>query len=314
MLARANELTDMQKTEGYKKLSAQERARLDALVGGTTSASKNAPGAMRTLLDDAGLDKTKAETFQKFITDEKYLNFDARLPGEKRLTTRPYKLGPPKDVKDHPFHSGTADAVMRMAEIEWEFWWRTETASIPIYAPKTFTPPKPERVLPSHDDIAKVLAELPEESMFQVRRVDLNPKPNPADAMWAADPNYNPGGGEFVSHMTANVDGRVDVYPASANKSLVEIETTMLHETGHSFSGRWWGHDNSKASWDKWKAAMKADGMNVSTYGKSSPNEDFAEAWTLWLPNRGTAAEKEIKALIPNRVKLMEEMIEKWNP
>jgi hypothetical protein len=59
---------------------------------------------------------------------------------------------------------------------------------------------------------------------------------------------------------------------------------------------------------------MRADGMNLSTYGKSSVKEDFAESWALWLPVRGTATEAEVLALIPNRVKVMKTIYETGKP
>ena len=59
---------------------------------------------------------------------------------------------------------------------------------------------------------------------------------------------------------------------------------------------------------------MTADGINLSRYGKSSANEDFAESWALWLPVRGTPAEKQVLAIIPNRVKIMETIYQTGKP
>jgi hypothetical protein len=101
LLQRKDELADLKKTEGYGKLSAAEKARLDALVGGTTSVSRAAPAELRKILDDAAASKTDPATFRKFLSDEKYLKFDIRLPGEKRMAGKKHSVGPDKEVKDH---------------------------------------------------------------------------------------------------------------------------------------------------------------------------------------------------------------------
>jgi hypothetical protein len=62
-----------------------------------------------------------------------------------------------------------------------------QTFPIPIYAPKSFTAPKPERVLPSAADMAKVLAELPIQSLASIKEINLNPKPNKDDAILQAE-------------------------------------------------------------------------------------------------------------------------------
>src|SRR5215207_5954462 len=158
--------------------------------------------------------------------------------------------------------------------------------------------------------MAKVLAEIPIQSRHAITRVDLHPKPNPDDAMWQEDPKYNSSGGDFVSHMTCDSSGVVDVYPSSANASLVELETTLIHATGHAISNRKWGDDTTKAKWDDWRKARTADGISVSTYGDSSDAEDFAESWVLFSTAYGTPLEAEARKLIPNRVKLMEGFME----
>lgn len=314
LLQRRDELADLKKAEGYGKLSAAERARLDALVGGTTSVSRGAPAELRKILDDAAVSKADPATFRKFLSDEKYLKFDVRLPGEKRMTGKKHSVGPDKEVKDHPFKGGKADALMCEATIEIPIMFWSWDFKVPIYRGKTFTPPKPGRVHATPKDFAAILSELPVESLIQVKQVNLNPTPNPDDAAWAADPAYNPSGGDFVSHMSMGAAGIVQVYPAAANADLKEIETTLLHETGHSISNRILGENKTDKPWDKWRDAMRADGMNLSTYGKSSVNEDFAESWALWLPVRGTAAEAEVLALIPNRVKIMKTIYETGKP
>jgi hypothetical protein len=301
----------MKAIKGYGALSDTEKARIDALIGGSTSLSAHAWDKMKALLDQAGTDKDAAKTFKDFVAGKSWLNFDTRLPAEKRLAAAPFKCSAPSEVKAHPYRSGAADATKTVVSITGT-WPNGGTTihEIPVFAPKAFVAPAPGRVLPSVDDMAKVLAEIPIQSRAAITRVDLHPKANPDDAIWQADPKYNPTGAPFVSHMTCGSDGIVDVFPSSANASLIELETTLIHETGHAISNKAWGDDTKKAKWDAWRKARTDDGVSVSTYGDSSDAEDFAESWMLFSTAYGTALEAEVRTLIPNRVKLMDSFMQ----
>ncbi len=300
-------VTAMKATKGYGAASAGEKTRIDTLIGGSTSVSAHAWSHMKDLLDAAATDKDAAKTFQDFVSGGTWKNFDARLPGEKLLGAAPFTKAGPTEAKAHPYRSGAADAKKTVVSITGT-WPNGGTTihEIPIFEPKVFAPPAPGRVLPSVDDMAKVLAEIPIQSRAAITRVDLHPKANPDDAIWQADPKYNPTGAAFVSHMTAGSDGIVDVFPSTANSSVIELETALIHETGHALSNKKWGDDTTKAKWNDWRAARTADGVSVSTYADSSDAEDFAESWVLFSTAYGTALEAEVRALIPNRVKLMD--------
>lgn len=303
-------LAAMQATAGYRALSAADRKRMDVLIGGGSSISAHAWGPMKALLDARGTDKSAAATFTGFLSGGSWLNFDARLPGEQRRAAATYTTDAAVDVTAHPFKSGAADAKKTVVKVQGTWPDGTaETQSVPIFSPKTFTPPAPGRVLPSVADMAKVVAELPMQSRAAIKRVDLNPAPNPDDAIWQADPNYNPTGATFVSHMSAGADGIVKIYPSAANADLKEIETSLTHETGHTVSNSAWGNVESDPKWDRWKQARTADGIAVSKYGKSSNREDFAESWLLFTTAYGTPLEAEIRTLIPNRCTIMDEFM-----
>lgn len=306
------ELEEMKKCKGYLALNGDERAQLAFLVGGSTSMSLNAAAAMGKVLKDPAADKDDPATFRKFLSGDEHLNFDIRLPGEQRMPRDPYKVGAATEVADHPYRSGKATANKTTVEITGkDAGGATVVHKIDVFEPKEFKPYKKGRVLPSVTDIAEVLAELPIAARAAIKRVDLHPKRNPDDAYWLAQPGYGTGQTDFVSHMTAGSDGIVDVFPSTANKDVKEIETTMLHESGHVVSNKAWGDDATDAKWDPWREAMKKDNVQLSKYGKSSESEDFAEAWALFAPAYGKPRESEVKALIPNRFKLMEGLIKK---
>ncbi len=110
-------LKAMQGTKGYGALTEAERKRLDTLIGGSTSLAVHAWDKMKALLDKVGTDKDAAKTFQDFVSGKSWLNFDTRLPGEKRLPAAPFSTAGPTDVKAHPYRSGVAAAKKTVVTI-----------------------------------------------------------------------------------------------------------------------------------------------------------------------------------------------------
>ena len=112
--------------------------------------------------------------------------------------------------------------------------------------------------------------------------------------------------------MSAGSNGIVSIYPAADAHDQLEIASSLVHETGHTASRAAWGnpHDQANKRWDPWRQAMRSDGMALSTYGKSSESEDFAESWRLYAPVVGKPGAYEARKLIPARCRLMDTLLD----
>lgn len=306
------EVEEMKRCKGYLALTGEERARLYYLVGGSTSLSANAPRALRAVLDDRRQDKDDPATFRRFLADGKFLQWSVDLPGNTRQPRDKFTLAAGVEVADHPFHSGAATALAHSVEIEGKDQaGAAVTTRIGVFAPKAAVAERGVG-LPTVREVAEVLAETPHVSRSKIVRVDLNPRRSPDDAKWTADPRYNPGGGDFRTYMSAGSDGIVSIYPAADAHDQLEIASSLVHETGHTASRAAWGnpHDQANKRWDPWRQAMRSDGMALSTYGKSSESEDFAESWRLYAPVVGKPGAYEARKLIPARCRLMDTLLD----
>lgn len=207
----------------------------------------------------------------------------------------PYTIGPAQEVPDHPFRSGTADALRYDVEVGGR--------TIPVYVPKDSSALSGS--IHTIDEVAKGLAALPEPSRNLVVQVNVEPGPNPDDAYWAQeynDPN-------FSSYMTAGPDGVIDIYPASPQMSQDYLDGTMVHETGHIWSAQNWGSDANDARWNDWKAAMGDDPSVASKYAKAAPSEDFSETLQLYYQVRGTPEEAAARSRMPARFKIIDDIL-----
>ena len=172
--------------------------------------------------------------------------------------------------------------------------------SIPVYVPHdgAFDPPFHHRV----EDAAKTLASIPAESRALVTQVSLDPVANPLDDFWSK--TY---GREMTSYMTCGADGKVDIYPFKTQGGTEYMAASLIHETGHAWSGAKFGGDLDGPAWAPWRDAVAKDGILPSQYASSSAAEDVAESTALYLSARDTPAFAEYRALYPNRFALLDQ-------
>lgn len=213
------------------------------------------------------------------------------VPGTLDEQRQAYTVSAPQEVKSHPFRSGAADAL--------RYDIKVGDRTIPVFVPKTDAGKNGN--LHSIDEVAKGLAALPEQNRNLVKSVQINPDRNPDDTYW--EKQYNTPG--FRSYMTAGADGQVDIYPTTTKIAQEYVDKSMIHETGHIWSGQNWGNDNDKR-WDDWNKAIKSDPGIASKYAKSSSSEDFSEALVIYQLVRGTPAEAGYRLQMPERFKILD--------
>lgn len=298
-------LVNLVKTEGFTKLAPDEQKKLLNYVGGTNNEiSQPARQELNRLLNDPHVNKADPETFRKFMRDQPGLTSvvsGTTEPGEFDARRRPYTISGPEEVKDFEFHSGKADALKYEVEIDGR--------KIPVYMPKN---PDPNQTYQTIDEVARGLAALPQASRDRINSVQVNPQRNPDDAYWEKEYGI-PG---FRSYMTAGADGNVSIYPGRASQEV--LDTSLIHETGHIISGQEldgnfvtniWKKLTGGTTWDDWEEAMKKDGFSASQYARSSPGEDFSETLALYMKVKGTPEEAEIRALMPERFKIIDKLL-----
>jgi hypothetical protein len=287
------DVTRMKGTAGFQSLSQAEQDRLMVYVGGSTSVSDAAPGELKKLLDDPKSKLDQGATFTKFLKDQKGLSqlvgpiSDPRLPDWEELEG-------PTEVKNFKFRSGRADALRYVATIG-----AVQESKITIVLPKAPPAASTGLFIPTVDEVVDMISRGPEQVRRMVKEVHVNPGRNPDDAYWARQPGYrNP---NFRSYMTAGAEGIVNVYPSPNAHRADFARKSLAHESGHTVSKQLWGENTNSQKWKPWRDAMKSDGISPSTYSRSSPNEDFAESWALFMEVRGKPREEELRLLFPAR-------------
>jgi hypothetical protein len=296
--AATNTIYRLLNTRGFEQLNTDEKNRLLHLVGGNNNfISVPERQALATLTSSAAY--TTADVTRKGQMLRDFLEKQAATPylaaqNAGALPRAPYTVSEGKDTGEYGFRSGKAEGVTYDVKIG--------DQTIKVTLPKN--PPAGSN-LPSIDEIAKSLAALPPGSRAVVKEVVVNPGQNPDDAYW--EKVYGTPG--FRSYMTAGKEGVVNIYPTSSAQSQTVLENSMVHETGHALSKLKWGDDLNDPRWQPWKDAVAKDGIVPSRYGKNSLNEDFAETLVIYMNVKGTPAEAEMRALMPERFKLIDELL-----
>jgi type VI secretion system secreted protein VgrG len=79
------------------------------------------------------------------------------------------------------------------------------------------------------------------------------------------------------------------------------MKGTMAHETGHTWSYKTWGEDETKGKWLDWKGAMAKDKVSVSGYAMKAIAEDVAETIQVYVTTEGSPRKAEYRKIVPNR-------------
>lgn len=280
---------------GFSALSEAEQTRLLHLVGGTnTQVSGPARAALAAMMADPAYANATPE-----VQAEKLRRFAAEQPGLEKAATNvawnpraaeaTHSAGTP--VKDFDFPSGKADAIRYDVTVDGR--------TIPVYLPAD--PSKASGYVPTIDEVTRALAAMPPETRALVNEVRVDSQANPGDAEWTRRR-----GSPRRAYMTAGHDGVLNIFPTDAAVSTHSMASSMIHEAGHFLAEAKMGPE-SDPRWEKWRAAMAADGIVPSVYARDSANEDLAEMLVFYEQVRNTPQEAELRRLFPARFALLDE-------
>jgi hypothetical protein len=116
------------------------------------------------------------------------------------------------------------------------------------------------------------------------------------------DPNHR-------AYMTAGAAGVITIYPSAVKQTQQFMNSSFIHETGHTLSLSRWGNADTDPRWDAYEAAIQSDGFVTSNYAREHAHEDFSETLVLYQKVRGTPEEAEVRALMPGRFRLIDELL-----
>lgn len=295
-------LTDLSRSEGFAELSPEEQGRMLDYVGADTQfLADDARGLLGAQLQTPEFrNATAAEQAQQlrtFMQEQPGLPFVNTYPaGHMDGRRRDYTISDPVEIEGHPFR-GAEEAALRYDVTVGEH-------TVPVYVAANQDPSNGH--FHSIDEIARGLAAMPDVALGEVGDVTINPVRNPEDDHWAEEF----GDPDFRSYMTAGAGGHITVYPTQWQIDQSEVDSAMMHEVGHATSHGLWGWDETQPSWQEYRDAIAADGIDVSQYAQYNADEDFSETFSLYMGVRGTAEEAEVRAMYPNRFRMFDSIVQ----
>lgn len=285
-------IADMARSPGFNQLNPTEQKRLLNLVGGDNKhISEPSRREMANWLNDPTKDKSNPETFRKFLEEQPGLPGLLGFPeGKFEAQRADYTITGPERVENHGFRSGNGPALHYKVTVEGK--------TVDVYVAANQDPNLQYHTI---DQVAKGLAAQSANGREGIKTVTVEPGRNPDDAHW--EKQYNMPG--FRSYMTAG-GGQISIYPQQSNPSQTGFDGAFTHETGHILDQR--TQANGQLDPKAWEAAMKSDQIDASGYARKSQAEDFAETYALYMSVKGTPQEAELRALMPERFRLLDEL------
>jgi hypothetical protein len=203
--------------------------------------------------------------------------------------SRSFTLAAPELIRRHAFH-GAKGAARRL--------------QVAIAGRETplVTPAGREGWAAPAARVADALAALPDPARALVKRVEINPVPNPEDGWWTR--KY---GMRVVAGMTADSEGVLRVYPRGLKQPRPVLVRNMMHEVGHIWSNRTYG--SRRGPWTEWRKAIASDPAVPSLYATAAVTEDAAEATALYLSTVGTEEHERYRAKLPARFALLAKVL-----
>jgi hypothetical protein len=308
-------ISDLLAHEAFGQLDAREQRTLVTLLGGTnTQLSVPARAALTNRLRYMGPDAAtslddKVKTLRSFISN----------PGRDAVGRAGERAGVPRQVPVDLAHYDSR-RLERSTEPPVSDRTRTTEHTVTVDGqPYTVTiPPRNEaalkgRFLPGIEEIAKAIAALPPWARAALTHIEVRAAPSERNEQHRRA-SGNP---EHQSFMEADMNGRVTIFPVPQNPRLPfeqqHVDGSLVHELAHTISKQKWdggakfksGRDNP--AWDGWRNAIQNDAIIPSNYARDSVEEDFSEYVKLYEQVRGTPQEKELREMMPERYRLLDQ-------
>lgn len=143
--------------------------------------------------------------------------------------------------------------------------------------------------LPTVEQVAAALRAIPSPQRRRTKTARLCPWPSP---------DSRPG------KTVAGEGGADDItlFPLPHRQSQVEVDTRVMHESGHNVQAGIWG---SAADVQAWRDVAQADARSPSRYAKTGTGEDFCEFYVIYLTTKDTPCETMARQLYPKRWQTM---------
>jgi len=204
------------------------------------------------------------------------------------------KLNPATEGKHtFPGDGKPTDALIHEVEVKGR--------KVKIILPKSGAPAG--KYLPTAEQITKALGTVPGQQLDSINEVVVSPNQNPSDAYWEKEYKI-PG---FSSAATGG-NGGVTFYPKKTAWDQEFVDSTPIHEGGHTYSTELWKDADKKKLWED---VIQKDKNSPSTYADSSAGEDFSESLVMYSLSKGTKCEAAAKALYPARYEALENLFKK---
>jgi hypothetical protein len=280
----------LKNSKGFQGLNREEQNKFLRYVGGTNQQlSQSARDRLAKKIEGNDFNADSPQAYRDFLREQPGADPLATPSGTFDGRREEFEVGAAEDIGKYKFAGGSrVDAERYNVDVNGQ--------SIGVVVPKDLDPRNGE--FASVDQVANALAAVPDEYRDRIKQVEISPN--------ASSNSFGKRFNVGINSSTNNENGTVQLFPSEKPVTQSQIDGSLIGGAGNLLASD--EFKNNPLSREAYKNAMRDDLITPSGYAKYSPERDFSETIKLFEQVRGTPQEAEVRRLLEERLRVIQEI------
>jgi hypothetical protein len=282
----------LKNSKGFQGLNREEQNKFLRYVGGTNQQlSQSARDRLAKKIESNDFNANSPEAYRDFLREQPGADPLATPSGTFDGRREEFEVGAAEDIGKYKFAGGSrVDAERYNVDVNGQ--------TIGVVVPKDLDPRNGE--FASVDQVANALAAVPDEYRDRIKQVEISPTANSRDKDFKNRFKFS------TNSTTDGEDGTIQIFPSDKAVTQSQVDGSLIGGAGNLLAAD--EFKNNPSSREAYKNAMRDDLITPSGYAKYSPERDFSETIKLFEQVRGTPQEAEIRRLLEERLRVIQEI------
>jgi hypothetical protein len=284
----------LRNSDGFKGLNREEQNKFLRYVGGKNEQlSQSARDRLAGKIERNNFNADSPEAYRDFLREQPGADPLATPSGTFDGRREEFEVGAAEDIGKYKFAGGSrVDAERYNVDVNGQ--------SVGVVVPKDLDPRNGD--FASVDQVANALAAVPDGYRDRIKQVEISPTADKGDFDIAGEFGKK----KFQNFSNTKENGTVQLFPSEKPVTQSQVDGSLIGSAGNLLAAD--EFKNNPSSLEAYKNAIRDDLITPSGYAKYSPQRDFSETVKLFEQVRGTPQEAEVRRLLEERLRVIQEI------